>query len=538
MEPPEAERRAPSAPSKVTSQSSEPIDTTVGAPAQAGGLVLRPYQLELVGRFRDATVAGHRRVLMVLPTGAGKTVVVARIIAEAVAACSRVLFLAHRRELIAQASQRLHAAGVDHGIILADHPSRPGEPVQVASIPTLHARAIRARSMEMPPAELVIVDEAHHCRAATYRRITESYPDAIILGVTATPCRGDGRGLGGSYDVLLEGPSVAELTSDGYLVPARVYAPSQPDLTGVRTARGDYVEAELAARMNTGQLVGDIVSTWLRLGDRRPTVVFAAGVPHSVHLRDEFRRAGVMAEHLDGSTPAAERDAILRSLAGGSIEVVVNAMVLTEGWDSPTVSCLVLARPTRQIGLYRQMVGRVLRPAPGKTEALILDHAGAIYAHGFPDEPIAWTLAPDRRAENAAHAARTAHRAPALTTCPECSAVRMQGAPCPVCGWRPRPKPRAVDIVDGDLGEVDRQRRIQQHAHSEDERHRFHRQLAAIAEERGYKAGWAAHKYREKFGQWPRARWVQPLPPDDATRAWVRSRQIAYAKSLGDRGAA
>src|SRR6185437_10550194 len=143
-----------------------------------------------------------------------------------------------------------------------------------------------------------------------------------------------------------------------------------------------------------------------------------------------------------------------------------------------------------------------------------------------------------RRAENAAHAARTAHRAPALTICPECSAVRMQGQPCPACGWRPRTKPRAVDIADGDLGEVDRQRRVHQHHVADDERRRFHRMLVGIARERGYKDGWAAYKFKEKFGAWPLDRFAEPLTPDDGMRAWVRSRQIAYAKSLGNRGAA
>jgi DNA repair protein RadD len=314
---------------------------------------------------------------------------------------------------------------------------RPGSPLDRRSacrshqFRPLHARAVRSRSIELPAADLVIVDEAHHSPAATYQRLLAAYPNATIIGLTATPCRGDGRGLGGTFELMIEGPPVVELIDGKYLVGTRVYAPVRPDLTGVHVRRGDYVEAELAARMNTAKLVGDVVEHWCRLAERRPTVVFAVDVAHSVHLRNEFRRAGVLAEHLDGSTPLEERDQILAQLSDGRIEVVTNCMVLTEGWDQPNVSCLILARPTKSLGLYRQMVGRCLRTWPGKTEALILDHAGATFEHGFAEDPIEWTLFEDRRAENKKHSARGTPHAPALTTCPECSAVRFEGRPCP-----------------------------------------------------------------------------------------------------------
>jgi DNA repair protein RadD len=265
--------------------------------------------------------------------------------------------------------------------------------------------------MDLPDAALVVVDEAHHAPAQTYRQLLRAYPEALILGMTATPCRGDGRGLGDIFEMMVETPPVAELIELGFLVGTRVYAPSRPDLTGVRVERGDYVERQLADRMDRPQLVGDVVTHWLRLAERRRTVVFASGVAHSVHLRDEFRAAGIWAEHIDGSTPVEQRDEILKKVDAGTVEVVCNAMVLTEGWDCPAVSCLVLARPTRHMGLYRQMVGRVLRPAPGKTDALTLDHAGAVFEHGFVEDPVLWTLATNRRAENPKQRARSSHRA-------------------------------------------------------------------------------------------------------------------------------
>jgi superfamily II DNA or RNA helicase len=471
---------------------------------------------------------------MVAPTGSGKTVIAAAIIAGACRDRRRVLVLAHRREIVAQTVDKLYRVGIGVGTIQAGFPKRPGEPVQVASVQTLHARAVRSRSIAPPPADLVVVDEAHHVRARTYRRLLEIYPGAVVLGLTATPCRGDGRGLGNVFEVLIEAASVADLTRDGFLVPSLIFAPSRPDLTGIRVERGDYVETALAERVDTVQLVGDIVEHWHRHAKRRRTVVFATGVAHSAHIRDEFRRAGVLAEHIDGSTPIEERDRILRQLAAGEVEMVCNAMVLTEGWDCPAVSCLVLARPTKSLNLFRQMVGRVLRPDPasGKSDALILDHAGAVYAHGRPDDPIIWTLGEDRRAENAVHAARGTNGHPSLVDCPECHAVRFQGQPCPACGWRPRPKAAPVEVADGELVEVGRDRVAPPTVADFATRRHFYQQLLWIGRERKYKPGWAAYKYKEKFGMWPNdMRILDPVLPEPAVRAWVRSRQIAYAKA-------
>lgn len=493
-------------------------------------LALRPYQAQCLASVTALVANGTRRILLVAATGSGKTVLAAALARKVVAAGHRVLFLAHRRELIGQASGKLYAAGIDHGVILAGHPSRPYAPVQIASIATLHARAVRSSIMDMPAADVVIVDEAHHVRARTYEQILDAYPGAVVVGLTATPCRGDGRGLGNAFDEMVEAPSVGELIRLGFLVPTKVYAPNTPDLKGVAVARGDYVESQLAERIDTPKLVGDLVEHWHRLAERRPTVVFATGVKHSVHIRDEFRRSGVVAEHLDGTTPNDQRDAILQRLARGEIDLVTNAAVLVEGWDSPSVSCLVLARPTKSLGLYRQMVGRVLRPAPGKTDALILDHAGATLAHGFAEDPIEWTLATDEKAHNPTQKAREAGQQPRLTTCPECHAIRQNGEPCPACGWQPRKRGSAVEVADGELVRFDRTG-PKRNVPTPDEKRRFWAQLAWIGDERGYKPGWAAHKFKEKFGHWPPRIPIIPEAPEPAVRAWVRSRQIAYAKA-------
>jgi superfamily II DNA or RNA helicase len=489
---------------------------------------LRPYQKDGVDRIRACE---EHRILFVAPTGAGKTVVALALIDETVAAGGRVLFFAHRRELVFQPSRKLFAAGIDHGVLLPDHPTRLHAPVQVASKDTLYARAVRSSRIELPPADLVVVDEAHHTPAKTYRDILIRYPEARILGLTATPCRGDGRGLGDDYNVLIECPQIGQLIELEFLVGTKVFAPYLPDLTGVQIRHGDYVEDQLASHMDKQQLVGDIVDTRRRRGEGRPTVVFATGVGHSVHIRDEFRRAGILCEHVDGTTPAEERDTIIAKLAAGQIDVITNCMVLTEGWDSPSTSCLILARPTRHHGLYRQMVGRVLRPSPGKVDALILDHAGSTLVHGFIEEPVIWSLSPDRpAAQSPNQIARSEGRMPGLAVCPECAAVRRQGRPCPSCGWRPQPKPVAVDMLEGELAEVSRQGMVTAPV---DDPERFRGELAAICQERRYAPGWIAHRYKARYGIWPPRTPAEPIEPSRATRRWVAEQNAAYRASQG-----
>jgi DNA repair protein RadD len=268
-------------------------------------------------------------------------------------------------------------------------------------------------------------------------------------------------------------------------------------------------------------------------------VIFATSVAHSVHLRDEFRKLDASAEHIDGWTPKDERDAILTKLARGNIEIVCNCAVLTEGFDCPDVGCIVLARPTRSLGLFRQMIGRGLRPAPGKGNCIVLDHAGAVHEHGFAEDAVRWTLEPDRRAAVPAHAKRKDTSGKSrLCDCPKCGALRTAGENCRSCGYLPAPKPRAVDWQDGDLARLDRNGRAAKPAFTQAERDRWHRELAGYAKERGYKSGWVFHKFQERFGCKPP--WGIPMadPVSPEVRSWVRSRQIAWAKSRDKQRAA
>jgi hypothetical protein len=205
-------------------------------------------------------------------------------------------------------------------------------------------------------------------------------------------------------------------------------------------------------------------------------------------------------------------------------------MIFTEGFDEPSASCIVLARPTKKLTMYRQMAGRVLRPYPGKADAIVLDHSGTVFRHGYPDDEIYWTFDPDEGAVNTSAAARSALGYQGLCECPRCQAVRTQGEPCVACGWKPRTRPKYLEVVDGDLGRVTRDRTVNGLPQDEVV---FYRELLAVAVQRQWKPGAAAHRFKEKAGRFPPWSWnnLQPLPPSPATIAWVRSRAIAYAKS-------
>lgn len=496
----------------------------------------------MIAKF-DACPA--RCILMVAPTGAGKTVIAGAIVKSYVENGKRVLFFSHRREITKQTSAKLHAVDIDHGIIQAGFPLRLHEPVQVASVQTLTARAIRGSAIELPHADLVIIDEAHHTPAETYRKIVEKYPTARILGLSATPVRKDGRGLGDIFEAIIECPQVDELVRGKWLVPTKVYAPTERiDLSGIRTQAGDYVENQLAERMDTQKLVGDIVTHWHRFGVHRQTVIFASGVAHSIHLRDEFRKAGIEAEHIDVDTPNDKRDEILKQLANGKTKLVTNAMVLTEGWDCPEVSCLVLARPTKSMGLYCQMCGRGLRPSAGKADLIVLDHAGAVFEHGFIDEPVLWTLDKSRRAINPKHAARRDSYFNRLCDCPKCGALRTAGEACRSCGYLPQRGARDVEVIEGELAAVGRNRQAAANIYTDADKRFWHAALWHIANERARarafnSRGWVYHKYLERFGHKPPWGNPAPVPPSAEVRSWVRSRDIAYAKAMSkQRGAA
>jgi DNA repair protein RadD len=499
-----------------------------GVPPGGGGSIEdRPYQKNVIDHFNGIT-SFVKRVLLVAPTGSGKTIIGSRIIKEAVAQGKTILVLAHTREIVMQTSRKLRDLGIWHGVIMAGVDGLPLAPVQVASIQTLDARAMRTERMKLPQADLVVVDECHHATARTWRRLIDAYPEALVLGLTATPIRGDGRGLGGIFEVIIECPQIPDLIKQGYLVPARIYAPSTPDLKGVQSHAGDYVGTQLAERMDKTELVADIVGSRFKFGEGRKTVCFASGVGHSLHLCEQFNQAGVKAAHIDGGTPKDERDAILRQLKNGEIELVTNYGVLTEGFDLPDIGCIILARPTKKMGLYRQMVGRGLRPAPGKDDCVILDHSGAVFRHGRPEDLIEWSLDPEKPARNRAHEARKSERpgGPKLIECVQCHSLREGGKACPHCGFFPQRKPEVVVPKRGDLALVEGRKA----GKADIDKNAWHRMFVGLVAEKRQNPGRAAHLFKDKFGHFPPWGHVAPMMPSAEVRSFERSRNIAWSR--------
>ncbi len=458
---------------------------------------LRPYQVKALEALRQEFRIGHKRVCLVAIMGAGKTVIASHIIQGAIDKLKQVLFVAHRREILFQTSEKLQAAGVDHGMILAGMRPSILARVNVASIQTLARR-------DHPPADLIVIDEFHHAAASSYVKLLANYPDAFVIGLTATPCRGDGRGLGNVAQSIVTAAYPSELVDLGYLVPVEVYAPSLPDLNGIKIKRGDYDEKQLSAAVDKPKLIGDIVSHWHRLASDRKTILFATGIAHSQHLIEAFRASGVIAEHLDGETPHFERKHILDRYRSGQTQLISNVGVLTEGFDEPGTSCIVLARPTRSYGLYLQMTGRGLRPAEGKKNLLVLDHSGAVHEHGLPTDDRDWTLCPDMPASTQKKPTEK-HEAQAWT-CPSCFYLNPPGTRrfCDKCGMA-AVAVKNVSVAEGQLKRIESVKPLTQK-----DKARIWNDCIYSASFKNLKCGAAAHMYRKKTGVWPRG--FDPMP--------------------------
>lgn len=380
---------------------------------------LRPYQERGLAEALAAYRAGARSVLLVSPTGSGKTSLFSHLIAQLHAKGKRSLLLVHRRELATQACNRLREFGVPHGLIMAGEAPQPWHGVQVASVQTLTRRLA-------PRAELVVCDEAHLSTAATWAGILTQYPAARILGVTATPWRLSGKPLAGAYDSVVVVSTPAQLREQGFLCDYVGFSYRTPDLSTVRTTAGEYNERDSAAAMGQSAIVDNIVEEWGKHARDMSTVVFAVTVEHSRQLADKFRAAGVAAEHLDGATPLEMRKAILRRVELGQTRVLCNVGVAVEGLDIPRLKCCILARPTKSVSRYLQMVGRVRRPWEGVT-ARIHDHAFCIGAHDLPDAERDYSLT------------AKAEKPPSLSTCSECFAMYPPAGACPNCGAERKP---------------------------------------------------------------------------------------------------
>lgn len=498
--------------------------------------MLREYQNRAIQDLRRSIANGHKAPVLTAPCGAGKTAIAAEMIRAAREKGKQALFLAPRRELVYQTAERLEHVQVPYGIIMNGEDPSLIPDTQVASIPTLHSRAIQREKIDLPKAGLVLVDEAHIGVGGQSQTLIEQYKDAgaVVVGLTATPARSDGRGLGMIYDDLVLGPSVAELTEQGYLVPSRYFSGEKPDTSGIKIQAGDYQQGQLAERADEPKLIGDVVSNWFRLASDRQTFVFAVNVAHSRHLAERFREHGIAAEHIDGQTDLQTRRAIHHRLQTGETQVVCNCQVYTYGVDYPPVSCIVLAYPTKSITKYHQMVGRGLRTSPGKADCMVLDHAGIVLDEklGFIDDPMPWSL--DGKTKVQERKAEKEYKQPEETRCPQCETIIRPAPVCPLCGHEMGGQyKKAIEAHEAELAEIDKRERDRlRREWSMDEKARFFGELRAIASEKGYRDGWAVHAYKERIGALP---WpvysATARTPSPETRSWVKHLQIKRAKA-------
>ena len=432
-------------------------------------IALRPYQTDAVNGVRAAYSSGKRAPLLVLPTGGGKTTIFSHVTTSAAAKGRIVYLLCHRAELVKQIAGTLARFGCHHTVVAPGPIIRQcqveqfkthgrsfvktGATVIVASVQTL----VKRLGTDIPTPDIIVVDEAHHLTVdSTWGRIVSAFPTAKLLPVTATPCRMDGKGLGigagGFADDIVMGPTMRELIEAGYLSPYRIFAPPNAlDLTGVRTRAGDYAKDQLAIAIDKPSITGDAVEHYRRLAAGKRAVAFCVSVAHAQHVAGEFMAAGIAAEFLDGTMDALERDRIIKRFEAGETLVLTSCDIVSEGFDLPAIEVAILLRPTQSLSLYIQQVGRALRTFPGKLEAIILDHVGAVVTHGLPDEEREWSLDGVKKGKRAANDNEPDVK---ITTCPKCYSIHLPAPECPTCGHVYPIQERKIEQADGNLVEL------------------------------------------------------------------------------------
>lgn len=446
---------------------------------------LREYQSELITKARAEIRAGEQSILMVAPTGAGKTALAAYMLGTASSRGKRCWFMVHRRELVVQSSRTFEKVGIQHGIVSAGFTPDRRAGVQIASVQTL-----TRRMGSVPPPDMIVWDECHHIASASWASIFSMFPDAIHIGLTATPCRLDGRGLGDWFNKMVEGPTTKWLIENGFLSPYKMFAPTIPDMTGVHTRGGDYVTKEAASKMDRPSITGDAIQHYQRLCDGSRAIVFASSIEHSRNVVAQFQASGYPAAHLDGTTDRAVRDRTLREFEAGRIKIVSNVDLFGEGFDVPAIEAVILLRPTQSTGLYLQMVGRGLRTSEGKQHATILDHAGNVFRHGLPDEVREWNL--DAKVKKK----RERDEAPKVQMCEECFYSGEPFSECPACGHAVERQVRSIQQVEGTLVELDKEK-LARMRKKEQRDAKSLEDLIELGKSRGYKfpEAWAKKIY-------------------------------------------
>ncbi len=427
--------------------------------------MLRDYQVKGINDIRQAFAQGFKNICFVAPCGAGKTKMMSWMDSESAKRGMKSLFVVHRRELLDQALKSGCSA--------------------VTSVQTL----VR-KPLDWSP-DLLIFDEAHHATAGSWRKVMAMYPEAWVVGLTATPARLGGQGLGDVFETLVIGPDPEDLIKRGYLAPYKYYAPPvQADLTNLDIRAGDYQLEQIAYQMDRPQVIGDAVEHYQRLANGKQAVAYCASIAHSQHTAEAFQLVGINALHVDGKTPDKERDRIMNDFKDGKIKILCNVDLISEGFDVPSMEAVILLRPTASLTLFIQQAMRPMRPGINKT-AIILDHVGNVLKHGLPDAYREWELHPKRKKKRG-----TSQGDISIRQCPQCYGVHKPADRCLWCGFVYQVKPREIEQVKGELKEFNpeekkaRRMAIGQAKTLED--------LRGIAAQRGYKPGWVWYQAQSK----------------------------------------
>ncbi len=388
-------------------------------------MILRPYQTEIIKSVVSNIRAGEKSILIVAPTGSGKTVIFAHIATGAVAKNKRVLILTHRREILQQTVDKIANFGIEAGVIVSGK-KNTDELIQVAMIGTLINRL-----SDMPPQDLIIIDECQHSVSATWKKTIQHFGDTLRMGFTATPERLSGEGLIEIFTIMIEGPHTQDLVTQGYLSNPRMFSgPDVQEKSKLKITRGDYDKDEQVKKYRSKVVIGSVIDHYIEKLNGLPTICFCVSIDHCHMMEAEFRLTGFRSRTITGKMSRVDRDSVIGGLSDGSVQVLCSCDVISEGVDVPVLAGCILLRRTKSLALYLQQVGRALRPYPGKNEAIILDHAGCYWEHGHPLDIREWSLEAKKRSK------RDSLPKPIVSVCPKCSGV-WPGEPktCPDCGY-------------------------------------------------------------------------------------------------------
>ena len=485
---------------------------------------LRPYQENAKSNLRESIRRGNRRIVLYAPTGAGKSIMAVDLVSAITKSGKRVAFIANRIGLVRQFSEHLQSAGIKHGIIQGENSHDIRNACLVCSIDTLAKRGFPER------VDFLIVDESHFI--ASHEKCKEIIfkTGAHVIGLTATPFA---RGMAKPYFELDDEPlfqdivitsTIRELIDAGSLVDCEIFAPSEPDLKGLKMKKNafgemDYNDKQLGAAVDKPELIGDIVGNWFKLAEGKRTVVFATNVSHSKHIVEQFKERGMNAEHIDGYMAEEEKLPILQRFADSETQIISTVAMLKEGWDVPSCEVMILAKPTKSLTAWVQMVGRILRPFNGKTHGIVIDHSGTVHRLGFPTDDLPLELC-DGSAKKSKSAERE-DQPKKESKCPKCAIIKKT-AVCPNCGFE-YVKPCDVEVADGKLGKVKKV--------SMADKQDWYSMFLGWAKANNKTKHQAAGKYKSKFGVWPRGLNEIAKPPNSDVIGFIKHANIAFAKS-------